>query len=90
MTINHLKLKLSCSLHPEVADYLAVNDDEWDQPDSLAGAGALHLREQLLLHGVQEVGAEVARMEQDLMLQGDLREHREQEDTTGYATGEMI
>ena len=28
MTINHLKLKLSCSLHPEVADYLAVNDDE--------------------------------------------------------------
>ena len=49
-----------------------INDNE----HSLAGASPLHLREQLLLHGVQEVRSEVPRMEQDLMLQGDLHNTR--------------
>lgn len=40
---------------------------------SLAGAGPLHLGEELLLHRVEQVGAKVARVQQDLVLQGDLR-----------------
>lgn len=40
---------------------------------SLAGTGPLHLGEELLLHRVEQVGAEVARVQQDLVLQGDLR-----------------
>lgn len=40
---------------------------------SLASAGSLHLSEELLLHRVEQVGAEVARVQQDLVLQGDLQ-----------------
>lgn len=46
-------------------------------PHSLAGAGPLHLGEELLLHRVEQVGAEVARVQQDLVLQGDLRGERD-------------
>lgn len=40
---------------------------------SLARAGPLHLGKKLLLHRVEQVGAEIARVQQDLVLQGDLR-----------------
>ncbi|KAG8146857.1 hypothetical protein E2320_013952, partial [Naja naja] len=45
----------------------------------LAGAGPFHLGEKLLLHGVEKVGPEVTRVQEDFMLQGDLNTkiHRE-------------
>lgn len=48
-------------------------------PNSLARAGPLHLCEQLLLDSVEEIGPEVAGMQQDLMLQGDLWKQEEGE-----------
>lgn len=39
---------------------------------SLAGAGPLHLGEELLFHRVEQVRAEVPRVQQNLVLQGNL------------------
>ena len=39
-------------------------------------AGALHLCEELLLDGVHQLRAEITRVEHDLMVQGDVVEHR--------------
>lgn len=47
----------------------------WDfpgAPRSLPGAGPLHLGEEFLFDGVEQVGPEVARVQEDLVLQGDL------------------
>ena len=52
---------------------LIIGQGAWRARHSLAGAGPLHLGEELLLHCVKQVGAEVARVQQDLVLQGDLR-----------------
>lgn len=49
-----------------------VNGGDSNYKAILAGAGPLHLGEELLLDRVEQVGAEIARVQQDLVLQGDL------------------
>ena len=52
---------------------MRVRGNKTNQKHILAGAGALHLVEQHLPHCVHEVAAEVARVQENLVLQGYLR-----------------
>ena len=47
----------------------------WQCAVSTIGTWGPHLREELLFDSVHELGAEVARMQHDFMVQGDVVEH---------------
>ena len=52
-----------------------VDGGDGDDEAVLARARPLHLREQLLLHRVHQLRAEVARRQHDLVVQADVEEH---------------
>lgn len=70
LVLNWIKDKASAWLDDTNIDIVDGGDSNYKA--ILAGAGPIHLGEELLLHHFEQVRAEVVQVQQDLVLQGDV------------------